>query len=54
VSHDIDFGKLTGTFEQVWHVCHNLSFYVWYYPHQVTAASCLFLAVMRFLTWFRK
>lgn len=52
--HDIDFDKLGGTFEAVWHVCHNLSFYVWHYPHQVTAASCLFLAVMRFLTWFRK
>ena len=52
--HNIDFDKLGGTFEQVWHLCHNLAFYVWHYPDQVTAASCLFLAAMRFLTWFRK
>jgi hypothetical protein len=54
VRHDIDFSKLAGSFEMLWGVINNLTFYVWHYPHQVTAASCLFLAAMRFLTWFRK
>lgn len=51
---DLDFSKALGLLDMAWWVVINLADLVQNHPEQVTAASCLYLAMTRFLTWFRK
>ena len=51
---DLDFARIAAALTIGVETCLHFAEYVKAYPEHVTAVACSYLAITRFLTWFRK